>query len=554
MPDRLLRLLATSFLLGGCTGAIDGGMQGKPGQTPPPGDTSVTRSPQCASAPLATGAAYLRRLTRWEYANSVTDTLNVKLSEAQLALIPSDIRANGFSNDFGGQLASFDSADHYSQIADAVGTTLAQTTNWLASFAMCSDTGATCRDNIIRGLGLRLFRRPVTPEEATAFGGLFDLAVAAGIGAAPDAARHVVRAMLQSPQFLYRLEAQTPSAGNVNGRALDSYEFATRLSYLTWGSAPDQALLDAAAKGDLASPDKLQSQVARMLAQPRARENIQRYFREWLTLDDLDDATRGPNFTPALAAAMKQETLDDVADQLWDGKKPLVSTMLTTRTTIVSPVLAPFYGLGMPDASGHLSLAGAPNRVGLLTQAGVLTVDGDANASIVQRGLFVFRNLLCQEVGLPPPGATAVMLAPDTASERQKSDARLQHQPCQSCHGEFDPLAYAFEPFDSMGQVQTKDANGNAVRQDGYLPETMGPSRPYDSVLAYMDLLAKDPRVSACVAAKIAQFAWGRALTSDDQCMVADIQIRMNASANHSFADLITAVATNANFRYTAVK
>jgi len=553
------RQFATLLLLGGCTGTVGnsaGGSSGVTGATNNPGGgTMVQTSPQCASAPLATGTSYVRRLTRWEYANSVSDSLNVRLSDTTLGLIPSDIRANGFSNDFGGQLASFDNADQYSKTAEGVAADLAKTPNWLAAVAMCSDTGATCRDNVVRGLGLRLFRRPATPDELTAFGGLFDAAVMAGITTAPEAAGYVVRAMLQSPQFLYRLEVQTPPSAGANARPLDSYEIASRLSYLIWGSAPDAALLDAAAKRDLLMPDKLRAQVDRMLTQPHAREIIQRYFREWLTLDDLDDATRGPAFTPALAAAMKQETLDVVGDQLWDQKKAMISTMLTTRTTIVDPMLAQFYGLGAPDATGHLSLAGAPNRVGLLTHAGVLTIDGDSNASIVERGLFVYRNLLCQDVPMPPPGATSVMLAPDTASERVKSDARLAHDPCKSCHGMFDPLAYAFEPFDSMGAVQTKDVNGNAVRQDGWLTKPMPAAPvPYDGVASYMNVLSQDPRLAACVTAKATQFAWGRGMTTGDQCMLADIQARMSATSGQTFADLIAAIANNPNFRYTAVQ
>ena len=551
---RVFGLIATSLIIGGCTGEVGGGMSGSTTNRPPPDDIGKMQSAQCQAAPLATGSAYVRRLTRWEYVNTIADTLNVRVDDATSALIPADIRANGFSNDFGGQLASFDNAQGYSKTADAVATLLGKTPNWLTGFATCSDTGGACRDSIVKGLGSRLFRRPVTPDETTAFGGLFDAAVAAGITTAPEAAAYLVRGMLQSPQFLYRLETQTPN-GDPNARAIDAYEMASRLSYLIWASAPDTQLLDAAAKGDLLSTDKLRAEITRMLAQPRGRDTIQRYFREYLTLDDLDDATRGPAFTPDLAAAMKKETLDVVADQLWDAKGALVSTMLTTRSTIVSPMLAQFYGAGTPDANGRLSLANSPNRVGLLTHASVLTVDGDANASIVERGLFVFRNLLCQDVPMPPPGATSVMLAPDTASERQKSDARLAHDPCASCHGQFDPLAYAFEPFDSMGAVQTKDVNGNAVRQDGWVTElNKAPSVPYGDIVSYMNTLSQDPRVSGCVTKKVAQFAWGRAMTDGDQCMLSDIQARMNASQTHTFADLIAAVAVNPNFRYTAVK
>jgi hypothetical protein len=77
---------------------------------------------------------------------------------------------------------------------------------------------------------------------------------------------------------------------------------------------------------------------------------------------------------------------------------------------------------------------------------------------------------------------------------------------------------------------------------------------PYNDVVGYMDILAKDPRLSACVTAKVTQFAWGRGMTDADQCMLADIQARLDASPSHTFADLLTAVAINPNYRYTAVK
>jgi hypothetical protein len=495
-----------------------------------------------------------RRLTRWEYENSVADVLGVQMGTTLDSLILPDIRSNGFSNDVGGQLATVAQADAYSQAADSVGTVLAKTPSWLTPFAGCSQTSAACRDEIVGGLGLHLFRRPLSTSEVTSFGALFDATVAAGSSvAASDAAVVVVRAMLQSPQFLYRLESQAAPAGGGSVRPLDNYEIASRLSYFIWSSAPDDALLMAAQNGGLSAPSAMRAQVARMLKSPRARETVQRYFREWLALDDLDDATRGPAFTPQLAADMKSETLNVVGDQLWDSSQPLLS-MFQTRNTIVTPQLAAYYGLPVPAADGRASLSGLPNRVGLLTHASVLTINGDANASIVERGLFMLRNVLCEDVGVPPPGATSVMLAPPTASQRQMSDARLQHQPCMSCHSTFDPLAYAFEPFDSMGATIVQDVNGNAVRQDGWLTHPAAPNTPYNDVASYMDLLVKDQRISDCMATKVAQFAWGRAMGAGELCMLQDVRARMSASNGKTFADMITAIVANPDFQYTTLQ
>jgi hypothetical protein len=563
--------------LGGCTGRITGpsgqstqtggvgvNTPGAPGTSTPgtvsslPPGTTMTTTPACASAPLAHTGTVIRRLTAWEYLNSVSDVFGASATTGVSDLLPADIRANGFSNDAGGQLVSLDLTTAYQGSADAVGATLLQSPTWLTPFASCATTAPTCRDAIVSGVGMRLFRRPVTAAETTAYGALFDSTVAAGMmTTAPAAATVVVRAMLQSPQFLYRLESQAPPAAGAVARPLDDYELASRLSYFLWASTPDQTLLDAAKAGTLTTRDGLAAQVTRMLAGPYARAMIQRYFREWLSLDDLDNANRGTAFTPQLATDMKQETLDDVGDQLWDNAQPMTS-MFTTKTTKVTPALAQFYGLGAPDAMGRYATGTLPDRVGFFTHASVLTVNGDADASIVLRGLYMFRQVLCEDVPAPPPGATSVMLAPATASQRQQSDARLMNEPCKDCHGQFDPLAYAFEPFDNMGRYQTMDMNGNAVRQDGWITKPSDPNVPYTSVADYMTALAADPRVGACFVSKTAEFAWGRAMDSGDTCMLQDIQARLTAARptaqTQTFADVVTAVATSPYFGYTATQ
>jgi hypothetical protein len=567
------RWIIAAAVAGGCTGSIStpsgepgsgsGAQQvGAPGTTgnQPPGTvaslppgTTMTTTPACGSAALAHPGAYIRRLTAWEYVNTIADVLNVPETAGVGDLLPADIRANGFSNDTGGQLVSLDHASGYSAGADAVGAALAKMPTWLATFATCTDTSATCRDAVVGALGLRLFRRPVTAAETTTFGGLFDMAVAAGATTTPAAAVVVVRAMLQSPQFLYRLEVQTSPTAGALAKAVDGYELATRLSYLMWSSAPDAALLASAKDGTLLTTDGLKAQITRMLTAPRARDMVQRYFREWLSLDDLDDANRGATFTPQLSADMKQETMDDAADQLWDQAQPMLS-MFTTTKTKVTPALATYYGYGAPDAMGRYDTSSAMGREGFLTHAGVLTVNGDANASIVLRGLYMLRTVLCQDVPAPPPGATAVVLAPATASQRTQSNARLKQNPCMSCHGIFDPLAYAFEPFDSMGALQTKDINGNAVESDGWLTTGTGTNVPYTDVASYMTVLAADPRVTACFATKASQFAWGRAMDMGDQCMLEDVQARVSAAKAQTFAELVSAVATSPYFGYTAVQ
>ncbi len=281
----------------------------------------------------------------------------------------------------------------------------------------------------------------------------------------------------------------------------------------------------------------------------------QRYFREWAFLDGLDDENRGATFTAPLIAAMKQETIDDVGDQLWDKGQPLLS-LFTTQRTLLTPPMVAFYGpgVGQPAADGSYSTAGLPGRMGFLTHAGILTEDGTSTASIVQRGLFILRSVLCQNVPDPPPGATAIMLAPATASLRAQSAPRLTTEPCMNCHGQFDPLGYAFEIFDNMGRYQTMDVNGNAVRQDGWLTEPGGGKIPYATVQDYMRLLPQDPRVNACIANKMAQFAWGRPMANDDTCMLQDIAGRLGSPETTTFAGVVAAIASSPYFVSTATQ
>jgi uncharacterized protein DUF1592/uncharacterized protein DUF1588/uncharacterized protein DUF1595/uncharacterized protein DUF1587/uncharacterized protein DUF1585 len=547
---------------GGGTSSGAGGSGSQPGPSSGSPSSSPGSGAQCASAPMASGNAYIRRLTSWEYTNTVTDILGwpAQTDATSLgtltALLPADIHSNGFSNDYGGQLATLDVATGYQQAADAIGAALSTTPGWLMPFAACSDVSATCRDTIVQAVGLRLFRRPLTTGasgELASFGALFDAAVAAGKTAASDAAVVVVRAMLQSPQFLYRLESQLPPTAGAVARPLDDYEIATRLSYFLVGSAPDPTLLAAAQAGQLKAPDEVTAQVTRLQALAGARAMAQRYFREWFFLDGLDDEVRGPAFTPQLEADMKQETIDDVGVQLWDKRQPVLS-LFTTQTTHVTPALAQYYGLGAPSADGSYSTASLPGRVGFLTHAGVLTENGTATASIVYRGLFMLHSVLCENVADPPPGATAVVLAPATASQRAQSDARLKTEPCMSCHGIFDPLAYAFEPFDSMGGWQTTDVNGNAVRQDGWLTVPGAAAVPYATIAAYMQLLTQDARVSSCMTNKTTQFAWGRPMVTQDACMLQDIASRTGTAQTRTFADILAGIATSPYFLYTAVQ
>src|SRR5439155_12789635 len=175
---------------------------------------------------------------------------------------------------------------------------------------------AKCRDQFVRSFGLRAFRRPMTDGEFERYAALFN-AEAGKSGRFLDGARVVVEAMLQSPKFLFHAEAAA------NGRLRD-YDVAKRLSYLLWDTMPDQRLFEAAATGELRTPEGLERTARRMLDDPRGRQAVDEFFAEWLRFDRVlsavKDRRRYPEFTPELAAMMVQETRMLLDNLVWsDG-------------------------------------------------------------------------------------------------------------------------------------------------------------------------------------------------------------------------------------------
>ena len=118
----------------------------------------------------------------------------------------------------------------------------------------------------------------------------------------PTAIRLLVKGVLQSPDFLYRVEFGMPSPTDGGAAPLGAYEMASRLSYLLWNSMPDEELLSLAEAGELSTPEQLATQARRMLEDDRARAAVTNFHRQWLELAKVDalekDATLYPDSIP----------------------------------------------------------------------------------------------------------------------------------------------------------------------------------------------------------------------------------------------------------------
>ncbi|MEM9068011.1 MAG: DUF1592 domain-containing protein [Myxococcota bacterium] len=514
-----MRWILIALALGACDGVID---------DPP---AVMERDPRIPPDTPRVGelvpiAPTVRRLTRDEYLFTILDVTGVALSDEDARDLPVDRPLEGFVNISTGQTALPDHVRAYSELAELIVSEAAFAT-FLSDTVSCADTSDSCAAMVAEDVGRLLFRRPLEERETTAFTALF--ASVRDEGEDFDrAARAVAQAMLQSPPFLYLIEREvvaTDEEREERVRTVGGYEMASRLSYMLWGSAPDEELYRAAENGDLDGPGNLRREVERMLGDTdKVRRVTRRYMIDWARMESLpdDDGLKGDLIDTAVAfyqnAAARGEDL---------------FALFETQSAHLTPELAEAYGL-TPQGEGvqEYDLTDAPGRQGILGQPGVLAGMTNADGgAIVARGLFMQAQLFCRETPDPPASLQEeidefVAEQPENASDRQIAETRLMRTSCAQCHGQFDPLAYGLEAFDFRGTFRSEDEHGNTVRSDGWIPAVFNLERvqqPYEDFEGLMSLLAQNTDVSHCWMLRQSEYALGQRVHELQEEIVGEI-------------------------------
>jgi Protein of unknown function (DUF1592)/Protein of unknown function (DUF1588)/Protein of unknown function (DUF1585) len=272
--------------------------------------------------------------------------------------------------------------------------------------------------------------------------------------------------MLASPHFIFRLEDAPSNAQPGQMYRISDIDLASRLSFFLWGTGPDDQLIAAATKGTLSTPEGIEQQTRRMLADPRAFALSTRFASQWLRLQDLDkihpDSRLFPQFDTTLADAMRTETELLFNSIVRDDRDVL--NLLTADYTFVNERLARHYGI--PNITGpefrRVTLADE-NRRGLLGQGSILTMTSVADrTSPVLRGKWVLEVLF----GMPPPPPPPdVPLLEETKGNdglrqltvRERMEEHRKNPNCRSCHRVIDPIGLALENFDVTGMWRIRD-------------------------------------------------------------------------------------------------
>ncbi len=497
------------------------------------GECGASATPTCSGT--TAGRRRLRRLTRAELDQTLRDLFDLPSSYS--AGLAADTVVGGFDNRADVGLVSALVASQVSTAAEQLADEVS------ATWSPCSKPGTACVDALLDGVGRRVFRRPIGPDERARYRALHD----ATEQDEPGKGRAVVlSALLQSPNFLYRSElGGAPTDGVVT---LDPYERATALSYLVWGTTPDDALLDAAASGALATQAGLTQQLERLLADPRAARATYGFVSQWLGVGRLDtvakDAATYPMFDATLRAAMRDETRRFV-DHIVRERHGTLAELLTSRESFVASPLAPLVGAPPGDVRPWTYES---SRAGLLTLPAVLTVNGSATGSSpIHRGKLVRERLLCQPLPPPPPnlGVQPPPVDPNK-STRERFAAHGSVEPCVSCHKRMDPIGFAFEGFDGLGLARATDG-GQPVDTRGELTDAGSASGAVKDAAQLAARLASSPEVHACFATQWVRFGFGVDEEGELPCLTEQLSAAYQ-EGDGSVEGLLRALVTSSHF------
>lgn len=417
--------------------------------------------------------------------------------------------------------------------------------------------GLACAETFIRTFGRRALRAPLSDDDVADFRAIFEEVLVDGAG--PEAfttgVQLTIQAMLESPEFLYRIESGTvvdDTGAVTDGEllALDGPSLANRLSFLLWSSAPDDELIAHADDGTLLDEEVLAAEVERMLDDPRARESVGEFFRQWLDLERISHVTKvDPAFTPSLQAAMREETRRFLLDHIFEGERTM-DDLLTSSSSYVNAELATHYGVAPPsevDDEGFGLVTLPDERSGFLTQGSFLAGRGHpTNPSPVLRGVLVLERLLCIELGTPPPGAESSTLDEGVVPETNRQAYELLTSPvqCTGCHQFINPVGFALEGFDSSGRARSDD-NGAALDLTGSL---LGSE--FDGAKELGAVLAALPDAERCLTDKIVTYAFGAHEWVADSCLDVDVEDAVTNGADASLKGALRAVALHPEFRF----
>ncbi|HEY8946138.1 MAG TPA: DUF1592 domain-containing protein [Polyangiaceae bacterium] len=530
-----------------------GGVTGSGGSTPGAGAPTVPGAGGPATGDPANIALIGKpihsrfvRLTHEQWENSVRDLLRLDaLPNLSSGFAPDTRTEVKFSNNERILLVNATLRGDYQRAAETLSERVARNSAALNKIT----GGGTDSAAFIKSFGRRAYRRPLTTDEEQRYQMLFakGAEVFKSGNAFVDGAQLVIEAVLQSPHFVYRTELGT------DGTPLSSYEVAAKLSLLLRNTAPDDALLTAAQSGEFDAPEKIVSKAQQMLEEPATQASFTRFHAELLGMTrygSIDkDTTLFKNYTEELNAqfiAADEAFVNRIFTQGL-GFRDLV----TSTVGFVNGAIAPYYGV-TANGSGMTEVDLGAQRPGFFTRLGFLAYNASRrDPDPIHRGVDINGRILC---AAPPPPSGEVPQLPNpmpNQTNRERVNAHTGPGTCgESCHGLIiNPVGFAFENFDAIGQYRTMD-NGKPVDSSGAYAFIDG-VKEFANGNELLQLIANSGQAHACYASQLVEFSLNRDVVESDRALVTALKTTSMAP-NGSVKKLAMAVIGDASFRVRA--
>ncbi len=411
----------------------------------------------------------------------------------------------------------------------------------------CHADESACAKQIVSTLARRAYRQPVTDADLKLLMSFYD--AGRHDGGFEAGIEEALQRVLASPKFVFRVERDPAGAPPVH--RISDIELASRLSFFLWSSIPDDELLQVASQGSLDDPAVLERQVRRMLADPKAEALVTNFAGQWLHLRNvpnvLPNSDLFPDFDDNLRQSMRRETELLFESVIHEDRNIL--DLLTADYTFVNERLARHYGI--PDVYGsrfrRVAIT-ADARRGLLGQASILAVTSHAErTSPVVRGKFILENILGAPVPPPPPDVPALKetAAGETPKTMREQMAEHRANPaCATCHKIMDPIGFALENFDAVGEWRTREAGGS-IDASGQLAD----GTPIDGVVTLREALVRHPEnFASTLTEKLLTYGLGRGLDYYDMPVVRAI-VRDSARSDYRFSAIVMGIVRSTPFQ-----
>ena len=490
-----------------------------------------------------------RRLNNRELSNTIRDWLGDDSNLARTYLAPDE--RGPFDTLYTAQRSSLAYITQFELFAREIASRVTQDNNTRSFYMPCDPTSnndALCFQMAIESLGQKAFRRPLYQDEINARVPLLEFSENPGGDVPADfwtAINLLIQSFIMDPEFLYRIEiGETDSSLGTGVFKLSPYEMASRMSYLIWGSMPDDSLFEAAERNLLETAEGRRSQLRRMLADPKAREQIEHFHSMWLGYSDVK------NSETQLNQSLTSETGELIQRIIFDENADYFD-LFRMQETYLNDYLGSHYGLPLDGTESQWVAYGEHRGGGILSHGSFLNAFNKfSDTSPTKRGILIKERLWCAEK-LAVPTDVDVDTPPEDPVNGSpcKIDRYRAHSvvpSCAHCHEQVDPIGFGLENFNRYGQYREHDDGSPecVIEEEGYF-DGYGPFRgPGELSTA---LLAAQV-LERCVVRHYLNFSLGRSYGGSNEYLLENMIFSEFEASGFRFQALMESVVSHPSF------